>query len=181
MEAEHDTEASEAIIRIVDEPDPRPVWVCVWGGSREVAQAIWKVQHTRSADALKIFLSKLRLYLIVKQDYTANWLLENFPNLFIILSEKNYQGMFWVSGSESSGLADLEWANENLRKNHGPLGAAYPRSGWDPAVPGVWEGDSPSFLHLISGLRGINDPEQPDQSGWGGQFVQPDPAKEPLV
>ncbi len=175
--AEHDTEASEAIIRIVDEPDPRPVWVCVWGGSREVAQAIWKVQHNRSADELKVFLSKLRLYLIVKQDYTADWLLENFPNLFIILSEKNYQGMFWVSGSESSVLADLEWANQNVRNDHGPLGAAYPKSGWDPAVPGVWEGDSPSFLHLISGLRGINDPEQPIQGGWGGQFVQPDPAK----
>ena len=35
---ENETEDSEAIIRIVDKPDPRPV--CVWGGSREVAQAI---------------------------------------------------------------------------------------------------------------------------------------------
>ena len=41
-----DTEASEAIIRIVDKPDQRPVWVCVWGGPCEVAQAIWKVRYT---------------------------------------------------------------------------------------------------------------------------------------
>jgi hypothetical protein len=27
-----DTQASEAIIRVVNKPDPRPVWVCVWGG-----------------------------------------------------------------------------------------------------------------------------------------------------
>ena len=35
-----DSEASNAIITVVDRPDPRPVWFCVWGGSREVAQAI---------------------------------------------------------------------------------------------------------------------------------------------
>ena len=46
-----DTEASEAIIGVVDRPDPRPVWVCVWGGSCEVAQAIWKVRHTRDDEA----------------------------------------------------------------------------------------------------------------------------------
>jgi len=37
------SEASDAIIRIVDKPDSRPVWITVWGGPREVAQAIWKV------------------------------------------------------------------------------------------------------------------------------------------
>ena len=174
---EHDTEASEGIIRVVDEPDPRPVWVTVWGGPREVAQAIWKVQNTRSAEELDRFLSKLRLYLIVKQDYTADWLLETFPDLFIILSERNYQGMFWSSGDVATATADLAWIDENVREGHGPLGAAYPRSGWDPTVPGVWEGDSPSFLHLVSGLRGVNDPERPGQAGWGGQFVRPAPAR----
>jgi len=171
---EHNTEASEAIIRIVDKPDPRPVWVCVWGGSREVAQAVWKVQNTRKPEEVDKFLSKLRIYMIVKQDYTADWLLDNFPGLFIILSEKNYQGMFWdMYGSETE-LGDTNWVNEHIRQGHGPLGAAYPKSGWDPAVPGVWEGDSPSFLHIISGLRGVNDPEQPGQGGWGGKFVQSD-------
>jgi len=169
----HNTEASDAIIRIVDKPDPRPVWVCVWGGSREVAQAIWKVQHTRTAEELENFLSKLRLYLIVKQDYTADWLLNSFPDLFIILSEKNYQGMFWTSGPGKE-LGDEEWTNKHLRQGHGAFGAAYPKSGWDSEVPGVWEGDSPSFLHIISGLRGVNDPELPDQGGWGGKFIQPD-------
>ena len=43
------------------------------------------------------------------------------------------------------------------------------------------EGDTPSFLHLVSALRGLNDPEKPDQAGWGGQFVRPDPSQEPLV
>ena len=98
-----DSEASNAIIEVVDRPDPRPVWVCVWGGSREVAQAIWKVQATRSPAELERFLGKLRIYLIARQDGTAQWLLDSFPSLLVILSKKNYQGMFWnMQGSDPS-------------------------------------------------------------------------------
>lgn len=172
-----DSEASNAIIRAVDRADPRPVWVCVWGGPREVAQAIWKVRATRSPAELERFLSKLRLYVIAKQDSTAQWLLDSFPDLFIILSEKNYMGMFWnMSGSDPK-LADLVWINANVRQGHGPLGAVYPKSGWDPQYPGQQEGDTPSFLHLVSAVRGVNDPEKPDQAGWGGKFVRPDTSR----
>lgn len=172
-----DSEASNAIIRAVDRPDPRPIWVCVWGGSREVAQAIWEVRATRSPSELERFLGKLRLYLIAKQDSTAEWLLDSFPSLFVILSEKNYMGMFWSMPGSDHKLADLAWINANVRRGHGPLGAVYPQSGWDPKVPGVWEGDTPSFLHLVSAVRGLNDPEKPNQGSWGGKFVRPDPSK----
>lgn len=172
-----DSEASDAIVRIVDRPDPRPVWICVWGGSREVAQAIWKARATRSPAELERFLGKLRLHLIAKQDATTDWLLEGFPSLFIILSEKNYMGMFWTNSGAGTKVADLAWVNAHIRQGHGPLGSAYPQSGWDPKVPGVWEGDTPSFLHLVSAVRGLNDPEKPDQAGWGGRFVRKDPFK----
>ena len=167
-----DSEASDAIIRVVDRPDPRPVWICVWGGSCEIAQAIWKVRATRTPAEVEQFLGKLRLFLIATQDATTDWLLENFPNLFIILSEKNYMGMFWVSSDADKAVADLAWVNAHIREGHGLLGAAYPQSGWDPKVPGTWEGDTPSFLHLVSAVRGLNDPEKPDQPGWGGRFVR---------
>ncbi len=170
-----DSEASNAIIRVVDRPDPRPVWICVWGGSREIAQAIWKVRATRSPAELQRFLRKLRLYLIAKQDVTTQWLLDSFPSLFVILSEKNYMGMFWSMPGSDQEISDLAWIDANVRKGHGPLGAAYPRSGWDPSVPGVWEGDTPSYLHLVSGVRGLNDPEKPDQGGWGGKFARRHP------
>jgi hypothetical protein len=172
-----DSEASDAIIRVVDRPDSRPVWVCVWGGSREVAQAIWKVRATRSPAELERFLSKLRIYLIVKQDNTTDWLLDSFPSLFVILSEKNYMGMFWNMQGSDPKLADLAWINANVRQGHGPLGAVYPQSGWDPKYPGQQEGDTPSFLHLVSAVRRLNDPEKPDQEGWGGKFVRKDFSK----
>jgi len=172
-----DTEASNGIILVVDEKDDRPVWVCVWGGSREIAQAIWKVQNTRTSKEFSRFISKLRIYLIAKQDGTADWLLNNFPDLFIILSENNYMGMFYTMDKNNLAIADLNWTEKNIRNDHGPLGAAYPRSGGDPKTPGVWEGDTPSFLHLISATRGINNPENPEQGGWGGKFIRPDPIK----
>jgi hypothetical protein len=173
-----DTEASEAIIRIVDLPDPRPVLVGVWGGSCEVAQAIWKVQQTRSPEELERFLGKLRIFMIglgdnSGQDGSGQWLLDTFPNLFMIVSQKTYGGMF----SQKSPLGNLEWLNANIREGHGPLGAIYPRSGYNIDSPGMQEGDTPTFLHLISALRGLNDPEKPEQEGWGGQYVQRDPAK----
>lgn len=171
-----DSEASNAIINIVDKPDPRPVWVCVWGGPREVAQAIRTVRETRSKAELERFLSKLRIYLIGKQDGSAQWLLDNFPNLFTIVSEKTYHGMFWDASGSDTSLANLDWINANIREGHGPLGAVYPKSGWDPTTPGQKEGDTPSFLHLVSAVRGLNDPEQPNQGGWGGKFVRPDSA-----
>ncbi len=172
-----DSEASDAILNVVDRPDPRPVWVCVWGGSREVAQAIWKVQKTRSPAQLDRFLAKLRLFLIVKQDTTTDWLLDSFPSLFVILSEKNYMGMFCHMVSSDPKLADLPWLNAHVRHGHGPLGAVYPPTGWDPKYPGQQEGDTPSFLHLVSAVRGLNDPEKPDQESWGGKFVRPDPSR----
>lgn len=169
-----ETEASEAIIDIVDRTDDRPVWICVWGGPVEAAKAIWKVQHTRSAADLSQFLAKLRIFLIGRQDNTADWLLDSFPELFVIVSENNYKGMFWSAPGSDTSLGNAEWTDTNLRQNHGPLGAVYPRSGFRADQPGVWEGDTPSFLHLVSAVRGINDPELPDQAGWGGQFVRPD-------
>lgn len=172
-----DSEASDAIIDIVDRSDPRPVWVCVWGGSREVAQAIWKVQATRSAAELERFLRKLRIYLIAKQDGTTQWLLDSFPSLFVVLSEKNYMGMFWNMHGSDPTLADLAWIDAHIRQGKGPLGAVYPQSGWDPKYPGQQEGDTPSFLHLVSALRGLNDPERPEEAGWGGKFMRPDASK----
>ena len=173
-----DTEASDAIIRIVDKPDDRPVWVCVWGGPYEVAQAIWRVQHTRTPAELKRFLSKLRIYSIARQDNSLQWLLDNFPDLFVIVADNSYRGMFSYAPGGDPSLNDINWVYQHIRRGHGPLGLVYPEdTTMDPEKKGIREGDTPSFLYLVSAIRGLNDPEKPDQESWGGQFVRPDPAK----
>ncbi|NND09239.1 MAG: DUF1593 domain-containing protein [Saprospiraceae bacterium] len=122
-----DSEASDAIIRIVDEEDARPVWIGIWGGPQEVDQAIWKVQKTRSPEDLDAFLDKLRIFMIglgnkAGQDGSGQWLLDNFPNLLIVVSQKTYGGMF----AQKSPLGNIKWIDANIRKGHGPLGAIYP-------------------------------------------------------
>ena len=156
------SEASDAIIAAADKPDPRPLWISVWGGPREVAQAIWDVRNTRSAAQSQAFISKLRVFLIGCQDATHEWLMNQFPDLFVIESKTTYQGMF--------GSDNRAWAEENIINNHGPLCAIYPPRAI--AGEGVIEGDSPAFLYLVSANRGLNTPEDPTQPSWGGQYVR---------
>jgi hypothetical protein len=155
-----DSEASNAIIAAADKPDPRPIYIGVWGGPREVAQAIWDVKNTRSEKELKVFISKLRVFLIACQDATHGWLMSEFPDLFIIESKSTYLGIM--------GVDNQAWAEENIIKNHGPLCAIYPPRA--AGGQGVIEGDSPSFLYLLSANRGINNPEDPTQPSWGGEY-----------
>lgn len=162
-----DSQASDSIINIIDRPDPRPVWFCFWGDCSNLAQAIWKVQHTRSASDLQTFLSKIRIYQVAHQDSTIDWMLNNFPDLFIIYSKSTFMGIFGGSGDP---LGNLTWLNANVRQNHGPLGAVYPSAAM--GVDGLKEGDSPSFMYLVSAAHGMNDPEDPTQPNWGGQYVR---------
>ncbi len=157
-----DSEASNAIIAAADKDDSRPLWISVWGGPREVAQAIWDVKNTRNEKNFKIFISKLRIFLIGCQDATHEWLINEFPDLFIIESKKTYQRMFYSDSKE--------WVETNIINNHGPLCAIYPPKAISGS--GVIEGDSPAFLYLISANRSINNPEDPTQPSWGGQYVR---------
>lgn len=162
-----DSEASEAIIKIVDKPDARPVWFCVWGDCSNIAQAIWKVQQTRSKKELGTFLGKIRIYQVAKQDDTIDWLMNTFPDLFIIYSKTTYTGIF---GGPNDLLGNKEWIVKNIQQNHGPLGAVYPLSAM--SINGLKEGDSPSFMYLVCAMLKQTNPEDPSQENWGGQFVR---------
>ena len=130
--ADKDTDGSNWIISVVDRPDERPVNIAIWGGSTELAQALWRVRKDRTPDQLKAFLGKLRVYDISHQDNTGPWINEQFPDLFYILSkasrgrdkrEGGYRGMY-LGGDES--LTSRDWVDKHVRKDRGPLGALYP-------------------------------------------------------
>lgn len=168
-----DSEGSEWLIQAVDKEDERPLWVSVWGGANVLAQALWKVQQTRTPTELDEFISKIRVYTISDQDNSATWIRKAFPNLFYIVSPgENYRHATWsgisgepwyrfASGADTT-LVRNPWLRENIMENHGPLGAEYPE------VEYAMEGDTPSFLSLIN--NGMNQPERPDYGGWGGRY-----------
>jgi hypothetical protein len=166
-----DTEASRWIIQVVDKPDPRAVWVIIWGGSADLAQALWKVRATRSPDELARFLAKLRVHSIGDQDSTGPWIRDEFPGLSTITQRRAYRGMY--RGGDT-GLASSAWVKSNIH-GHGPLGDLYPDyrggdiwSGTLGEVRGIKEGDTPSFLSLVP--NGLGDPRRAWLGSWGGRF-----------
>ena len=174
--ADKDTEGSKWIIEIADRKDDRPLNIVIWGGSTELAQALWRVRNDRKSEDLAKFISKLRVYSIGHQDNTGPWLNKEFPELFFILSkapeggdkrEGGYRGMY-LGGDES--LTSREWVDKHVRKDHGPLGALYPTSTWTAPNPHgtLKEGDTPSWFYFLP--NGLGDPAQPEWGNWGGRF-----------
>lgn len=84
-----DSPGSELIISAVDKKkDRRPVWLAAWGGVNTIAQALWKVKHTRSEKALKRFIEKNRIYDILGQDDAGAWIAKNFPEVVYIRNKE---------------------------------------------------------------------------------------------
>ena len=69
---DNDSPGSNLLIRLADEQDERPIYVAAWGGANTLAQAIWRVKQTRTAEELKKFVSKFRIYTITDQDMQYN-------------------------------------------------------------------------------------------------------------
>ncbi len=166
-----DTEGSDWIIEVVDRNDPRPVWVLIWGGSADLAQALWRVRQDRSPEDLDRFVAKLRVHSIGDQDSTGPWIRDEFPGLFTVTQQRAYRGMY--RGGDTA-LVSSEWVKAHIH-GHGPLGDLYPDynggdiwSGTLGRVRGIKEGDTPSFLSLIP--NGLSDPGRPWLGSWGGRF-----------
>lgn len=83
---------AEAIIRAVDRPDPRPLWISVWGGANTLAQALLHVRATRSPAELDKFLLKLRVSSISDQDDAGPWIRREFPGLHYIVKPSSPDG-----------------------------------------------------------------------------------------
>ena len=161
----NDSPGSELLIRLADEDDPRPIYVAAWGGANTLAQAIWRVKQTRSADELKRFVRKFRLYTITDQDMQYNMRMDRAYSSHMWLRKefKDDLQFIWDEGTWQE-QCDLGKRNWQLHKDHiqgkGNLGKEYPDYKW-----GV-EGDTPSFLYVMP--NGLNDPEDPHQTGWAG-------------
>lgn len=173
-----DSEGSDLIIKELEEKDERPLYISVWGGANTLAQALYKINHTKSAEEAKKLIAKLRVYAISDQDDSGIWMRNKFPDLFYIVTPgDHYASATWsginamVKGINNEKISN-SWIAENIQQGHGPLGAEYLDVAWG------MEGDTPSFLWLIP--NGLNEPEHPEWGGWGGryEFYKPDFSKQ---
>jgi len=150
------TEGSNWIISAARRNDARPLWVLVWGGIDDLAQAL----H----DAPDI-LPKLRVYFIGGPN--KMWSVDayddierNHPLLWMIEANSTYRG--WFTGGDQSG----EWDNKAFVARHvagrGALGEFF-----SSQLQGTIKmGDSPSVVYALRSTR-----DDPSHAGWGGRFV----------
>ena len=166
--AENRSAGSDLIVRLVDEEDPRPLWIAVWGGANTLAQAIWQVRQERTEEELKAFLNKLRVYTITDQDVPWSERHTNYPFSSHQWMRREFEKELLFIWDEVAWHTQNDTGSGNWNQyaahiqGHGNLGRIYPKNKW-----GV-EGDTPSFLHLLP--NGLNDPSVPNQTGWGGYF-----------
>ena len=161
----NDSPGSELLIRLADEDDPRPIYVAAWGGANTLAQAIWRVKQTRSAEELKKFVRKFRLFTITDQDmdYAHRMDRARSSHMWLRKEFKDDLQFIWDEGAwqEQCELGKRNWTQHQQHiQGKGALGKEYPDYKW-----GV-EGDTPSFLYVMP--NGLNDPEDPSQAGWAG-------------
>ena len=175
------SEGSKAIGTTVEREDPRPVWVCIWGGANTLAQALMDLKRAHSPDELKRLIAKLRVYSISDQDDAGPVIRKEFPDLFYVVSPSSptsgeYASATWTGisgdkyyrngqGADSTSVTN-EWLDDNIRSK-GPLGKKYPKFMF------IMEGDTPSFLGLID--NGLNAYRRPDWGGWGGRYINRQP------
>ena len=150
------TEGSHWIVDCARRDDPRPLYVLVWGGIEDLAQAL----H----DAPDI-LRKLRVYWIGGPNKkwgpdVFQYVVTHHPRLWIIESNATYRG--WFTGGNQSG----QWGNEAFVSlniaGKGALGDFFvSKKGY------IKMGDTPSVGWLLKGA-----PDDPSKPGWGGRFVR---------
>jgi hypothetical protein len=152
----HATEGSNWIVTCARRDDPRPLYVLIWGGLEDLAQAL----H----DAPDI-LPKLRVYWIGGPNKkwgpgAYKYIVENHPNLSIIEANATYRGWF-VGGNQQGQRGNKEFVRQHIA-GHGALGDLFVSKKDD-----IKMGDTPSVGWLLKG-----DPEDPSKPGWGGRFVR---------
>lgn len=175
------TEGSNHIIQVVAAAR-KPVHLAVWGGGADLAQALYKVRSKCRSEHFSMFLKKLRVYFIGKQDSSVDWIINEFPDLWKVVAldrqgdkwESTYRGVFYGGNMDNT---SKEWLTENILEAN-PLAAMYPTksyTGGEERNPfgAMKEGDTPSWFFFLE--NNLNDPSDPTAGGWGGRFEKAAP------
>ena len=172
---------SMALVKAIERDDPRPLWICLWGGANTLAQALIDLRTANSQADTDRMVARLRISSISDQDDAGPWIRREFPSLSYIVkptppNSEEYSYATWTgisgdiyyrngAGADTS-LVTNEWLESNIRAK-GQMGKMYPKFMF------IMEGDTPSFLGLID--NGLNAYRRPDWGGWGGRYVYRQP------
>lgn len=150
------TEGSRWIIHCAMKPAKQPLWVLVWGGLEDLAEALHDAPQIQS---------RIRVYYIggPNKKWGANsyaYIASRFPNLWIIESNATFTGMF-TDDQAPAALKKAAYYHHFIEGN-GHLGQDF--KSYYKGEPKM--GDSPSLLYMMDG-----DPNNPGRDNWGGSYV----------
>ena len=148
------TEGSDWIVKCARKESDQPLWVLVWGGLEDLAQALHDapdIQH------------RIRVYWIggPNKKWSVNsyaYIADHFPDLWLIENNSSYRGI--TTNPKLSGKYNKGYYDSYIR-GAGELGKDFIKY-YDGIVK---MGDTPSLLYMMDG-----DPNDPSKESWGGSF-----------
>ncbi len=151
------TEGSDWIIKCAQKTSNRTLWILVWGGLDDLAQALHDKPEIQK---------KIKVFWIggPNKKWSANsyaYIAQNFPNLWFIESNASYYGFF--SDNVPDSLNNKNYYN-NYINEAGYLGKDYKNNRYKGVLK---MGDTPSLLYMMDG-----DPNNPMRENWGGSYVK---------
>ncbi|MBC8767718.1 DUF1593 domain-containing protein [Arenibacter sp. BSSL-BM3] len=149
------TEGSDWIVTCAKKESNRPLWVLVWGGLDDLAQALHDAPEIQNA---------IKVYWIggPNKKWSTNsyaYIAEKFPKLWFIEANATYRGFFSDSNVQDSLKGDKYY--ENYISGGGYLGKDFKNY----YKGDIKMGDTPSLLYVMNG-----DPNNPLADNWGGRF-----------
>jgi hypothetical protein len=149
------TEGSDWIVKCAKRKAGGPLWVLVWGGLEDVAQALHDAPQIKN---------NIRVYWIggPNKKWSINayeYIVRNFPELWMIENNATYRGLFLDAESPEDPKQDSYYAQHI--HGLGSLGKQF-KNYYGGAIK---MGDTPSLLYAMEG-----DLENPYKESWGGSF-----------
>jgi hypothetical protein len=151
------TEGSDWIIQCARKKSKQPLWILVWGGLEDLAQALHDAPDIQN---------RIKVYWIggPNKKWSANsyaYIVKEFPGLWFIEANSSYYGFF----SDKTAPDSLKNKNyyDSFIRNAGYLGKDFKNY----YKGNIKMGDTPSLLYMMDG-----DPNDPFRESWGGSFEQ---------
>ena len=149
------TEGSDWMIQCAKKPSKQKLWVLVWGGLEDLAQALHDAPEIQK---------NIRVYWIggPNKKWSANayaYIAANFPNLWMIENNASYYG-FFSKTHELDRIEESDFYEKHLA-NTGEVGKDFANY----YKGNVKMGDTPSLLYMMDG-----NPNDPTKECWGGSF-----------
>ena len=151
------SEGSEWIVKCAKKKSKQPLWVLVWGGLEDVAQALHDAPEIES---------KIRVYWIggPNKKWSVNaysYIVEHHPNLWMIEANATYRGWFMEDENAPKNMSEGAYY-DNFIKGKGAMGADFVNY----YKGHIKMGDTPSLAYLMNGT-----PSNPKGESWGGRFT----------